>query len=544
MLSAIMTLRRITGFRLVAIALSAVLFVARSRLADAATTPPPWLFAGGDVSDSHAMLSPRAGNPGQLSKTSTPHLALKWTYPTAGNVFAIPTVEEGGLYVPDSFGWLYKLNPATGALLWKHRLGDFTGNTSSTTRSSPAIGAKGEILVGDQAKADIVAINRASGVLLWKTTVETDKHALIVGSPIVYEGLVYVGVGSDEEGIGQTIPGYQPVFRGSIVALDEKTGAIVWKFYTVPSGYAGAAVWASSPVVFTADHALIVATGNNYAVPASVAACVGVAGNDKSAQLACMDPANLVDAIVSLDLKTGKPKWSRRLQGADTWNYSCTGKDVGCELPAGSDSDFASMPNLVMNSAFVGTPDDRGGVSQKYVLGAGQKSGVYWRINPFNGGLFGSTFVGSGDIRFGSAVDTLNKSKVFVAVADDSHLTNVLAGQNGVKVTWNAGAWGAVDLTTGNILWQIPANGQDLFKPGYGGAAGAALAYSNHVVFAGSSSGYMSALDADTGKLLWTYGSGQPVYNGPAIFNDTVYWGTYRAHGSAASPMVYAFAVK
>ena len=38
-------------------------------------------------------------------------------------------------------------------------------------------------------------------------------------------------------------------FRGSVVALDLNTGAILWKTYMVPPTYSGGAVWGSTPVV-------------------------------------------------------------------------------------------------------------------------------------------------------------------------------------------------------------------------------------------------------------------------------------------------------
>lgn len=504
----------------------------------------PWAFAGGDISDSHAVMTSATDNPNQLNKHTAAKLALKWTYPIAGAVSSTPTVEAGGLYATDAFGWIYKINPDTGALIWKNLMSKYTGNASSGSRNSPAIGADGEIVFGDGVAATVVAINRTTGKLMWQTTVDTNPYAYITGSAVIYKGLVYIGVSSGEEYAAQSDPGYQPVFRGSVVALDEKTGKIVWQFHTVPVGYAGGSVWGSSPVVFKPANALIFSTGNNYAVPTAVATCVGKAGSSISAQLACMDPDNMVDAVVSVDLKTGALNWSRRLEGSDIWTANCVGSGSGCEKPAGIDADFASMPNLVFNKSFVGVSDDRGGVSNQYILGAGQKAGTYWRLNPFNGGLFGYTFVGMGDIKYGSAVDLSTNAHVLVALEDSGHFPNMLAGQHGKTVNWNAGSWGEIDLTTGKFDWQIPANGQDLSNPAYGGTAGGSVAYSNNVLFAESTSGYMTAVDADSGNILWTYASGQPVNYGPAVFNEMVYWGTARAHGSKVSAMIYAFGVK
>ncbi len=510
-----------------------------------AATPAPWPFAGGDYSDSHAVITSAANNPLQLNMHNAKTLVLKWSYAAKGDISATPTVEAGGLYVPDAAGWIYKINPDTGALIWKNLMSDYTGNYSSGTRNSLSIGSQGEIVFGDGVAATVVAVNRTTGKLIWKTLVDSNPYAYITGSAVIYKGVIYVGVSSGEEYAFQNIPGYKPVFRGSVVALDEKTGKILWQFYTVPTGYAGGSVWGSSPVIFTKRNALIIATGNNYAVPASVATCVGKAGSDKTKQLACMSSANLVEAVVSLNLTTGKVIWSRRLGGADTWTGACDANDSSCEKPVGIDADFASMPNLILNPKFVGVSDDKGGVAKGYILGAGQKAGTYWRLNPYTGGLFGSTFTGKGDIKFGSSVDLTNNARIFVGLDNTAHQVNTLAGPVGGKpVTSDAGAWGAIDLTTGKLIWQIPANGQDTDTPKYGGSAGASLASANGVLFASSTSGYMNAIDSNTGVILWSYASGQPVNYGPSIFNETVYFGTSHAHGSKVHGAVYAFAAK
>ncbi len=59
-----------------------------------------------------------------------------------------------------------------------------------------------------------------------------------------------------------------------MLALDAKTGAILWKTYMAPPGYSGNAVWGSSPAIDTKRKSVYIATGNNYTVPQSVSDCV------------------------------------------------------------------------------------------------------------------------------------------------------------------------------------------------------------------------------------------------------------------------------
>jgi polyvinyl alcohol dehydrogenase (cytochrome) len=515
-------------------------------------SPQPWAFAGGDILDTHAMLSPPSGihSPTQINPSTAPKLALKWSFATSGDISATPTVEAGGLYVPDWGGTLYKLDPSTGALIWSNTITSYTGIPYSISRTSPAIGSN-VIVIGDQTAnptatppgARVMGINKTTGALVWLTIVDSNPYAAIMSSPVIYGNLVYVGTASWDEGVAGSNPNFTPTFRGSMSALDINTGAVVWKFYTVPSGYSGGAVPGSSPVIVPQDHSIIFGTGNNYSAPASVEACVKAAGSNTTVQIACLAPNDYVDSLASLDLTTGKLNWGRRMSGADAWNLGCVYAYKDCPNPRGDDTDFASAPNLNWVPNFVGVPDDRGGSSQNLVLTAGQKSSMYWALNPADGGLFWSTQIGVGGIEWGSAVDTDDENMVFAALNNPGHVTNTLVGRNGVPITSNGGAWTAFNIVTGQIMWQIPAYGQDLVNPSYPASSPGGLTFTNRVVFAGASSGYFVALDANTGWTYWTFNSGGTVVSSPAVYNETVYWGTGYARNGIGKHELYAFAV-
>lgn len=514
----------------------------------------PWAFAGADIYDSHAMLSPSSGvnNPAQINPRTAPRLALKWSLATSGDISATPTVEPGGLYVPDWGGTLYKIDPATGAVIWSHKVSDYTGLANSISRTSPAIGAS-VVVIGDVTShqtaatpgARVIAVNKATGAAAWTTVIDPAPYSIVTSSPVIYGNRVLVGMAAWDESAAYTDPNYVPSTRGAVVALDIATGAILWKAYTVPPGYTGGAVWGSSPAIWPAQNLVMVATGNNYSIPSAAAGCVKQAGNVAGAQLACLDPTDYVDSVVAIDLGTGRPRWSRRLQGADTWTLACISGLASCPSPQGPDFDFGSAPNLAWVPNFVGMLDDRGGRSANYLVGAGQKSGTYWGMNPINGGLFWSANVGGGGILWGSAVDTDDGRLIFASIDNGRpHLTNRLAGQNGVPITWNAGAWGGIAMTTGKMVWQIPSYGQDLRAPAFGSSAGGPNSFTNRVLFTGSSSGYFTALDATSGNRLWTYDSGGTVESAPAIFNETVFWGTgYTRAGGVSNHRLFAFAI-
>ena len=122
-----------------------------------------------------------------------------------------------------------------------------------------------------------------------------------------------------------------------------------------------------------------------------------------------------------------------------------------------------------------------------------------------------------------------------MAITNSLHLTYTLAN-GGPTINW--GSWAALDPRTGKILWQVPDPTPGTVDPG-------AVSVANGVLYAGSYSGAMYALDAGTGSVLFTFASGGSVIDAPSIVNGTVYWGSgYRnIPPGTGNNKVYAFGV-
>jgi len=189
-----------------------------------------------------------------------------------------------------------------------------------------------------------------------------------------------------------------------MLALDVGTGKVLWKTYVVPMGYPGGAVWGSAPAVDTRRGQVYIGTGNNYDIPPEALDCVKLAGNDAAAQRACIDPANHVDSVVALDVATGKINWSTAALPFDAWTVGCLFglAPENCPQPAGPDFDFGQAPALY-------SVQDPGTGRSRDVVGAGQKSGQYWALDPDTGAVQWTTQAGpggtAGGLQWGSAVD-------------------------------------------------------------------------------------------------------------------------------------------
>ena len=62
--------------------------------------------------------------------------------------------------------------------------------------------------------------------------------------------------------------------------------------------------------------------------------------------------------------------------------------------------------------------------------------------------------------------------------------------------------------------------------------------------YAGSQSGSMYALDAATGKILWSFASGGTVLDGPSIADGVVYWGSGYNNPGTPNNKLYAFSIE
>jgi len=499
-----------------------------------------------------------------ISVTTAPQLKPIWTFTTGGDVSARAAVVAGVAYFPDWGGNLWAVNTVTGKAVWSHQLSDYFSGAASGSihaRVAPAVSG-GIVYVGTQEGAYMLAIDASTGTLAWKTqlsvvpgtTTVDDPYAIISVSPVVYNGVVYTGVASVAEGAtSYGVDIATSTARGSVVAVSTN-GAILWKTYTVPVGYIGGGVWGSNLVVDAARGTVFAGTGDNYAHPASTApsAIAGVTfGNCTVSQpeSSCLSPNDHVDSILALNMSTGAIKWASRqvtwnqqstegvANGSDDWNVDCLFAPIygsaaypQCPTNNGPDYDFGSAPNEI-------TYQTSGG--PKTIIGAGQKSGIYYALDPDTGNLLWRTQVGPGSslggMEWGSATDG---KQIYVAISNFFGIpyTNSTLGFGG--------SWAALDPATGDVKWQTadPNGAIDL----------APMAVANGVVYGASMEGTASAptmfaLNAANGSILWSYAAGSSVIAGATVVDGVAYWGSGYTHlqlpGQTPNNKFYAFSV-
>jgi len=483
-----------------------------------------------DPQNTRAQTAAGAG----LDRAHIGKLRLKWAFgfPGATSANGQPAVVGGRLFVGSATGTVYALDAETGCTYWSFP----TGQTVRTAISVAATGGGHHAIYFGDAHSTAYALDADSGALLWKTRVDEHPFSHITGSPMLFEGRLYVPVSTGaEEFVAAGDPKYPCcTARGSVVALDARDGERLWKTFTVPEpkptqvnsagtqlmGPSGVSVW-SAPTIDAQRKVLYVGTGNEHSLPEAATS----------------------DAVLAIAMDTGKILWSKQLTPADHWNVACIlPNPANCPAKPGEDSDIGSAPILVSMK------------NGKRLLLVGQKSGVMWGLDPdADGKIVWQTRIGKGGvlggIMFGAAADA---EKVYVPLSDYVTLGPVEGGDPKA-----GGGMFALRIATGEKVWETPPETpRCIGTPGCTPAQMAPATLIPGVVFNGSMDGHLRAYDTANGAVIWDFDTlrdfptvngvkahgGSMSATGPVITGGMLYVNSgYGALGGMAGNVLLAF---
>jgi polyvinyl alcohol dehydrogenase (cytochrome) len=498
----------------------------------------------GPASDTWAGWSPSASNAryqtaerAGLAPAQVRRLKLKWALGFPGDVtaFGAPTVVKGTLFVGSASGAVEAVDAKTGCTHWV-----FQANGPVRAATLPIASDSATSLVFTDLIGWAYALDAKSGHLLWKKRIDEHEAARLTGSSVALNGVVFIPAASWEETRSLDPQYVCCTFRGSVTALRVGDGSLVWKTYTVDvpqktgTNSAGAAQWGpsgapiwSAPTVDAKRGLLYVATGDNYSVPAT----------------------STSDAVMALDLKTGRIVWSEQVLANDAYTSACRNKGVNCPPPNGPDFDFGSSAILVR------APNG------KEILVAGQKSGVVYAFDPdAKGKILWQTRVGkgglNGGVQWGMASD---EQKVYAAVSDVSGVMNTAGPVGGATFDpAKGGGLTALHLEDGSKAWFAPSHPCDPPRPGCSPGQSAALTLIPGVVFSPSLDGHVRAFSTEDGEMLWDFDTAAQTYStvngvpakggsidgaGPVIADGMVFVNSgYPRNGGMPGNVLLAFA--
>jgi alcohol dehydrogenase (cytochrome c) len=489
-------------------ALAARAQIAPERLRDADREPGNWLTY------SRTYNGQRFTPLDQITAANAAHLQAAWTYQTQqpGKFSTSPIVIDGVLYITEPGGEVVAIDGRTGRPVWRYSRRpppDLHACCGATNRGMAVLN---DVLLVGTLDAHLLAIDLHTGKLRWDTVVADYRtgHA-ITAAPLAIGDKVIVGIAGGEYGI-----------RGFLDAYDVNTGRRVWRFWTVPApGEAGSDSWhgeswktggASTWITGSYDPALnIVYWGTGNPGP-------DYNGDEREGD-------NLYScSLLALDAGTGKLRWHFQFTPHDVNDWDST------HVPILIDSAGRKFVVVANRNGFYYVLDR---VTGEFVRAApfGKQtwaSGVNQKGRPIRLPDTEPTPAGRmvypgfhGVTNWFSPSFSPHTGLLYVAVREEPAVFSKAkpaytpgewfsAGNpRGVAKIEPTGSIRALEHDTGKLVWEFP-----LKSPPWAGL----MATAGGLVFGGSSEGMFFALDAATGKPLWHYGTGAPIFANPVSF--------------------------
>ncbi len=490
-----------------------------------------WPVYGGDSGNTRYSQST------QINASNVDKLKVQWALQLGTNRSqeSTPILVGDTLFVTSSFGPknTFAVNAKTGEIKWTYQPDVPKGidqYACCDVNNRGVAHADGKIFLG-RLDAHVVALDEKTGKELWKTAIiDYTSGSVITSPPTIVKNLVITGYGGGEYGV-----------RGSIVALDQKTGKEVWRTQTVPQpGEPGGDTWKGDSGKFggavawhigSYDPKLnLVYYGTSNPSPWSAS----VRGNDSSE---VGKFSNLYSAsVLALNADTGKITWHYQFTPHDAWDYDGVNELVFADLPVeGKKTPVIMQAN---RNGFFYVIDRASGKlisAKKYVEATNWATGI--------------------DLKTGTPIEAAGNAKRPGMKRKASDVCpNLIGGKNWMPMSYSE-ATGLVYIPTMNLCMDMEGIQSeykrgafylgvnfDLGKVGPGGHMGGVKAWDpikqqevwfnkedlpytggmmttkSNLLFHGDIRGMFKAVDAKTGKTLWKFNTGSGITAAPMTY--------------------------
>lgn len=256
----------------------------------------------------------------QIKTSNVKSLTPVWMFQTgdyAENLQTTPVIENGVMYLITARARVFALDAATGREIWHYSYPEPPASVPGFVGSRGLAVGDGKVFFGT--KDDyMVALDEKTGRLMWKVNIDDARQCgcNITAAPLVAKDKVIVG-GTGGDG----------AHRGYITAFSTHNGRLAWRWYVIPGpGEKGNETWKGESWRFgggapwltgSYDSALnLVYWGTGNAAADFYDAERVPSGADKNKDL------NLYTAsVVALDVDTGKLRWYHQEVPDDMWDF-------------------------------------------------------------------------------------------------------------------------------------------------------------------------------------------------------------------------------
>jgi len=172
---------------------------------------------------------------GDINRSNVKGLHVAWIFQTdvRESLETSPIVVNGVMYVTTSFDHVYALNARTGDMYWhyKHNMGPITTYCCGPNNRGVAV-YQDKVYVATL-DAMLVALDAKTGNIVWKQQIADPTLGYSeTMAPTAVDGKILIGTNGGEYGI-----------RGFVKAYDASNGNLLWTFNTIPENSVG--VWAT-----------------------------------------------------------------------------------------------------------------------------------------------------------------------------------------------------------------------------------------------------------------------------------------------------------
>lgn len=294
-----------------------------------------WFTGGGDETQAH--YSPLTG----INRENVSQLGYAWHHdlPAEHGYEATPLMVDGVLYGSGPKGTAFALDAVSGELIWRFEpeidLGFVRKVCCGVVNRGVAI--KGNTLYVAALDGYLYALDMSSGDIQWRadTFIDRERGYTITGAPYLAGDVVVIGNAGAEFDA-----------RGYITAYDAVTGERRWRFFTVPASASGphehpelalaASTWDPKSLwnvglggtvwdamVYDTELGLLyVGTGNAAPYPRKLRS----PGGGDNLYLA---------SILAVDPKSGRLVWHYQTTPGDNWDFTATQKMILADLEIG-----------------------------------------------------------------------------------------------------------------------------------------------------------------------------------------------------------------
>jgi len=427
-------------------------------------------------------------------------------------------LEVNGILYLDTPDNAWAVDARDGRTLW-HYVWKTKGGTHIGNRG---LGMWGNWLYMETPDDYLVCLDARTGKERWHIEIANfSQQYFSTMAPVVVGNHILVGTGDDLDE-----PGY-------LQSVDPETGAVQWKWYSVPmkKGDPGLETWSN---LDAAQHG-----GGNVWIPGSydpeTHLYITGTGNPTPAYTGQSrgEGVNLYTcAMVAVNVDTGKMAWYYQTSPHDTHDWD------SAQTPVMVDADFNGKPRkLLLTASRNGYFFTLDRVTGEHLVTGKFSDTVNWAkglnadgqpvrnpakdydiggalVSPNNGGATNwppPAFSPDTGLFY---VPTSDNYSMYYLTETDPRGAMGLGGKDEVGVATLGSYLTAIDYKTGKVAWQhtYPAGGA-----GGGGGGNGLLTTAGKLLFGGDRGGSLVAYDPANGKILWHSRIGQ-VSNAPETY--------------------------